>query len=553
MAGFISRIFNNSISALNTQQAIIGNASNNIANVNTEGYSKRTAQLQTRAGGGNTQSGLNIGNGVEVVSIMRQTDSYLDELVRETMATLKASETEDDFLVRVESLFSFTGEITTIGTSLNNFFAAVNDLSVNPSSIELRANLVQRCEDLVSTVSETYNNLANLQAEADQRLETEVDTINSLTAQIANMNGKVTNIEVAGGRALDERDQRTSLIEKLSQKISFQVLELSNGSVNITLSNGFPLVSGSNSRSLETSTLPSFAAGSTPPSLSGGALNYITYDYSGGAGTGHVDLTEIIKAGEGTAAGLLRVRGTNAVTNTSAFDGEGTLIQMASRVEALTRTLLTSVNQVYLGDDSLDGSADRDPSTPGVFDPISGDLNGNVPDTYGLFTFKYDGVRDADGNGLPDDLAALGIDSYSRLLQVSFTDPRRVAAARDASAGPPAPISFPQGDSRNLAALSALQLQDFSFAAGSYVLTANFNEQYDEMVSTVGTMRSRTRVNRAVSEANYNNAESRRAEVSGVSLDEEFTNLIQYQRAFEASARVVRVADELLQQLVQIL
>ncbi|RIL10773.1 MAG: flagellar hook-associated protein FlgK, partial [Proteobacteria bacterium] len=306
MTNFGAKILNNAVSSLAAQQALIANAGNNIANVNTTGYTRRSIELQTRFGGLGT-TGIQIGNGVQVGGIRRIADEFLEKLLRESQASRSSYQTQDEFLSRIENLFSLTGDRPTIGSSLTSFYAAINDLSLNPSSIELRSNLIQKAQDLVENIRNTYNTLANLQSEADQRIGVELQTVNSITAQIANLNTLISQREAAGENiiASDERDARDQLLKELSEKLSFNKVELPDGSVTLTLSNGFALVNGSNSRALSLTTAPSFATSTLPPSLGGGVLGYIVYDYSAGSGTAHVDFTQDLMAGGGSIGGLL--------------------------------------------------------------------------------------------------------------------------------------------------------------------------------------------------------------------------------------------------------
>ncbi len=544
MANFTSKILGSAISSLNAQQAVIANTANNIANVNTPGYARRTLELQAR-GSSASGAGVNLGNGVDIGALARQTNGFLDRLARIAGGEAQRYAVEDEFLSRAESLFALDGSTNTISSAYNQFFDALDDLSLNPASIELRANMMERAQDLVTSISNTYNDLASLQAEADQRIAVELNTINSITTQLADLNGQIKTREATGNVAAGERDQRDQLLSKLAEKMSFDITEVSDGTINISLSNGFVLVSGVLSRNLEVTKSPSFAAGAMPPSLEGGTLNHIVYDYSNGAGTNQVELTDIIGQGEGSLGGLLRTRGVIDVTNaanTSAFQAEGTLVDMAARVESMARFLLDDFNTEYLGPDRDGGTAGHQPS--------SADLDGNVPSAFGLFTFAFSGARDTDADGLPDDIGTHGLDNYASLLQLAITGPRQIAAGRDASTGPPAAISVPEGDAANLEALAQMQSSNFTFSAGSYSLNGTFTNVYDETVSTLGNLRNSSRVNSSVADANLVQAQAQREEISGVSLDEEFTDLIKFQRAFEASARMIKIADELLQQVV---
>lgn len=545
-SNYTSKILNNATRALAVNQAVIAATGNNIANVNTPGYARRVINLET-AGGSNNASSLQLGSGVQLGSLTRQVDEFLNKTVRDALSIKGSATAQNDLLSRIEPLFNLTGASNTIGSTISAFFQSINNLSVNPASIELRQDLIERGNDLSYAITNTFNTLANLQDEADRRIESEVQVINSLTTQIADLNGKISQLETGGNVAADERDQRDQILEKLSEKISFSQVESSDGSVTLFLSNGFALVSGSTSRALETTKSPSFNTGGLPPSLSGGVLNYIVYDYSGGNGTGHLDLTSFIAQGQGSVAGLLGMRGVADASQTSAFEASGTLVEVASRVEAITRQLLTSVNFSYLGPDRTGALAGHQPS--------SGDLNGANPAVFGLFDFTYNGTKDADGDGVPElsDLNSAGLDTYSRYLSFKVTDPRNIAAARDAGSGYPAAAVYASGDGRNMEALADLQDTNMSFAVGSYSLTSTFDQAYVETVTHVGNAKSRAQVDYEVAEDNYITAANRRDEVSGVSLDEEFSNLIKFQKSFEASARLVRTAQTILDTLVSLL
>jgi len=546
MANYGAKILNNAVGSLSAQQAIIAATSNNIANVNTSGYARRSLELQTRVSSGGSTA-LDIGNGVEVAQIRRVVDNFIEGLLRTAGGSAASAEIQNDFTKRVDSLFSLTADGgITIGSRLSQFFSSLNDLAANPASIELRQNVLARANDLASSIQATYRELATLQDEADQRISDELNAVNGIAAQIAAVNQVIASREGGSGQvAADERDRRDVLLQQLSEKIGVQIVNLSDGTVNVTLKNGFALVSGSTARSLEFSRSPSFAGGSTPPSLSGGTLGYIVYDYSAGAGSAHVDLTQTVAAEGGLIGGLLAVRGFNPSSSTSAFEGSGFLVEVASRVESIARQLLVSFNDTYLGADENPGLGGRQAS--------STDLDGNVPGSTYAF-FGATGLTDIDGDGNPElsDLAASGIDSFARRLSIVVTDPRRVAAGRDLDPVQ-AQIGSAQGDGTNARALADLQTTQLVFSVGSHSFTGTFEQAYNEALGHVGNASSSAELNERVSSQNLPTARNRRDEVSGVSLDEEFTSLIKFQKAYEASARMIKVAQDLLDQVLSIL
>ena len=547
LVGYSSKILNNSVGSLIAQQAAIAVTSNNIANVHTPGYARRTIEFETRSGG--KESGtLSVGNGVQANQVTRVVDSFVDRMLREATGENSGYAVENEFYNRLQAMFALDESAPTIGSTLTEFYNAANGLAGDPSSLELRANLIERGKDLVEAIKSAYATVADLQTEADNRIVTEIDEVNVIAGQIAKLNSEISAREATGNVAADERDQREELLKDLAGKIQYTLLEDSDGQVNIFIGKGFALVSGSTARSLETTATPSFAAGAIPPSLDGQALHYIVFDYDSGAGTSHIDLTQALQSGSGSIGALLKLRGYNDPANTSAFSARGTLVDVASRIEAITRTLLTSVNTTYLG------ATDEDSGAAG-FQPSSGDLDGNVPSVFGLFDFTYAGVKDSDGDGLPSsaDLLATGIDCFTGILSFKPTDPRTIAAAVDADTTEGATV-FPAGDGRNILALAAtLRSTSLSFSQGSFSMTGSFDQAYNQTLTYVSALKSRAESNERVSEANLLSAQQRRDAVSGVSLDEEFTALIRFQKSFQASARMIKVADDLLSQIVQLI
>ncbi len=553
---FTAKIFNNAVSSLNAQQGVIANTANNIANVNTEGYARRVADLQTRLSA--NSGSLNLGSGVELAGITRINNEFLDGLVRSTAAEANDLQVQDEYLQRAEVLFTLSGDNVTIGQALSEFYAAIDNLSVNPASIELRSDMLERGQDLVNAIKQTYGGLATLQAEADERLAVEIDTVNSLTSQIATLNGLVAAKELTGVAANDERDQRDQLLKQLSEKIGYDMLEGGDGQVSVTLGNGFPLVTGVNSRQLEVTNNPSFAdPADNPYLLDGSAMSFVVYDYDSGVGSSHLNLTDFVSDGGGVIGGLLKVRGSASAGDVGAFSADGPLVEMAARVESVTRILLTTFNETYRGPDIDAGTAGLQPSAR--------DLDGNIPAVFGFFDFTGSSDADADGIAEATDLNTIiygnggtGTEvSLSRLLELTSSDPREVAAGRIDAVGE----TISEGDADNLAALSDLQTTEFTFAgtigngANQAFLdrTTTFNSFYNETVGRVGNLKARSLIDYNVAQDNHLTAVTRREEVSGVSLDEEFTSLIRFQKAFEANARIIRIGEEMLDNIIALL
>jgi flagellar hook-associated protein 1 FlgK len=547
MTNFTAKILGNSTSSMTAQQALLSNASNNIANVNTPGYTRRDISIETQLDPAVVNGYLSIGSGVKLGDIQRLTNAFLESSVRSALSKQGKSEVKNDYLSRVENLFALTGPQNTIGTAMNEFFSSLNQLSLNPSGLDQRLNVMQRAEELVYSIKTTYEQLAKVQDELDVRVSQDVTAINSLTQEIGHLNGVIATREAVGLTAADERDRRDVVLANLAQKVSFSLLETPNGMVNCTLENGFPLVNQETARALSVTTSPSFADPATVPnSLSGGILSYVVYDYGTKDSPVHLDLTKVLKNGQGSLGGVLQLRGYADPENTSPFQADGEIVALAARVEMLTRELLTTVNQTYVGADENSLVVGNQSS--------AGDLNGNTADVFGLFDFEYAGLKDADNNGLAmdSDLNASGITTFSRFLKIGFSSPEEFAAALDSNAVNGV-TSFSSGDARNAQALADLRNVKFSFALDDFSFDGTFDELYNSTVSTLGSLGSASQVELDVAKSSYQAAVSKRDEFSAVSLDEEFANVIKYQKAFQASARMIKTASELLDTIVSLI
>jgi flagellar hook-associated protein 1 len=569
MSGFSSSILNIATSGLATQQAQLAATSNNIANVNTEGYSRRRVDVAERSSAGGS---LSFGQGVEVQSVRRVYDEFLEGVVRRSNSEKFAAETEESFLQRAEGILSIAGDQDTIGTQLEEFYTSLSDLTLNPASPELRAGVLQKADSLVQTINTTFNYFANLQNEANERLNQEVSTVNDLVAQIAELNGQVRANENENTEASAIRDKRDSILQKLAEKIDYSVVEDNLGQVNIYLPTGFSLVSGVTSYSLSVTNTPSFSAGNNTQLLNGGPLSFIVYDHDPGVGNQHTDLTSTIAEGGGVIGGLLSARGVSTGNTSSPFSAKGGLVDLASRVEGITRALLTEFNQVYLGVDpenlvSNGGNPltnDEDPvASATTFSPSSGyfdDATQSSVAPSGVFSFfKVDGLTDsATGSisGLPDlqDLSdqESTFSTYAGKLSLAITNPLQIANGRDLVATE-GQLEIQPGDSANIKKLVELRDHKFNLTVGNYNLNTTLSQAYLGLVNETGNLVSSATSSKQLGESKLLAAKERRDSYSGVSLDEEFTNLIKFQRNFEASARMIRVADQLLEEIINLI
>lgn len=539
MPGGIGSVLDISRRALYAQTQSLRVISNNVSNVNTDGYSRRKVELTSRALSGNSD-GNAFGTGVEVNRVIRIVDSFLQDELKSRISERASSEARGEFLSRAESVFSLDQTVGRIGYQLTEFFGSLEDLASNPGNIPLRSNVIDKGEALTESIQNTYNHIAELQREADSRVSIMVDEVNQLTAQIAELNGLLTQSDSSAQENLTLLDQRELLLQELSEKVGITTVTNNDGAVIVSLENGFGLVTGTQSRAIEYTPSASFTPlGGFPVGLDGQGLGHVVYDFDPTATTSHVDLTSVLASSGGEIGGLLSLRGVQSTTDTTSFDATGNLVDIATRVESIARDLLTRFNLSYLGPDENGAVAGHQAS--------SGDLAGGTPGVYGLFTFG--GAADSDSDGLPDDLTTIGLPNYSSILQFGVEDPSDLAAALDLDpAG--GVTSFVEGDASNIYRITALRDDKVSYALGNFSQTATIEELYESSVTYIGGVSFRAQNDLAIDKDQEAQQLELQASVSGVNLDEEFAQLINYQRAFEASARLIRVGDEMLSKIL---
>ncbi len=538
----IGSLLNSSRQALNAQSTGIKIIGDNISNVNTPGYTRRRAELVTTQpeGIGNLQTGT----GVSVNVINRIVDTFLTKELRDRGTDRAQAEVRQEFLSRAEQIFSLADSDSGIGFELSRFFSSLEDVAANPSDIALRAQVIEHGQSLALTINSSYEQLATLQREADTRIASMVTSLNQLTGQIADLNRQIAKGETSEQQNLTLRDQRDEAIRQLGEMVPVQTLDQADRTTMVMLGNGFALVNAGNARTIDFETSPSFApVGGFQVGLDGSPLGHIVFDFDPNGVGSHSDLTGLIRAGGGELGGLLAVRGTPGAADTSSFDADGSLVELAAQVETIARDLLTRFNTEYRGPDEDTVTANLQPS--------SFDLNGNQPGVFGLFNYSG-AVDDGDGIATAADLTASGRPNFASVLSFAVSQPRDLAAARDLDPLD-ASTAFAPGDSANIDAMLALRTVNVAYSLGTFSATTTIEQVYQNAVSTAGGSASRANNDVKLAQGREEQVQELYNGTSAVSLDEEFANLISYQRAFEAAARLVRVGDELLTQVLGLL
>lgn len=239
-----------SAGTLSYLQQAMSTTGHNIANVNTEGFSRQTVNFETndyqRYGFGF------VGQGSRIASVDRAYNDFLTSQVQGFSSSASQYNTFVEFASRIDNLLANTE--TSMNTSIQNFFTSVADVAASPSTLPERQAMVGEANNLVDKQQAFYSMLQDLNAEVNAAMNLAVDDINTLAEGISALNKQITSETSSGGRSYpnDLLDQRDRLIKKLAEKISVTTVAQEDGSMNVFVGKGQPIVVGSQVTHLKT-------------------------------------------------------------------------------------------------------------------------------------------------------------------------------------------------------------------------------------------------------------------------------------------------------------
>ena len=212
-------------SGLNTYQAAINTTANNIANVQTEGYSRQQV-LREASQAMRTHTGYGtLGTGVTATAIEQVRDFYYDLKYWNNNTLYNEYKTKQYYLDQIETYFKDDDTVDGFSTIFSNMYTALESIRTNASEYSIRQNYVGTCQSLCTYFNNMANNLSTLQEEINSVIYTDVEAINTIAEKIANINGKINLIEVTGENANELRDERALLVDELSQYVDVEVEE----------------------------------------------------------------------------------------------------------------------------------------------------------------------------------------------------------------------------------------------------------------------------------------------------------------------------------------
>lgn len=226
---------NNALSGLNINRQSLAVLSQNIANANTQGYSRKII----------TQDSLYLdgqGVGVSIKDVSRKVDDYLIRSVRAQSAQVGQGDVVSDYFDRIQILVGKPGSRDSFDSDISNFFNSVQSLAQTPEDTSQRVNMMKSSETLARNISNLSNGLNDLRFQADQDMKAMVTAVNHDISEIDKLN-KTVNSEMALGKPVGELlDKRDALIKDLAQYMDIQTYERSTGDMNIATTSGLALL-----------------------------------------------------------------------------------------------------------------------------------------------------------------------------------------------------------------------------------------------------------------------------------------------------------------------
>lgn len=450
-------------SMMNSQTAL-QTVGHNIANKTTEGYSRQRVDIQSAGAIG--EGSLRIGMGSKAAGVSRINNPYLEKQIEKETQNNGYMQSRADGLSRVEQVYNEQSN-KGLNQYMTDFFNAFRELSNSPESLTSRTLVQQTGQALAKDFNRVHGQLKEVQYDIDTQIKAEVEEVNQISKEIAQLNEKVQQVEIQGIPANDERDRRDVLLKKLAEKIDITYGEDPQGMVSVTAGRSAVLVSGYSSTDLKAERTND--------------RDRVELFFSANGSTNNISrVTDLIKGG--SIGGALDVRD-NVIEN------------LHDRMDTLAYSFANEINNAHVEGFDRNGR-------PGL----------------NFFEVPTDG--------------SLSVAGELKMNDVILNDASRIAAG-----------VHPNAPSDNTVAnvISALQHRQ-TMEDG----TSTFDDFYGAQVGQVGVLAQRADKSLEAQGHVMSQLTNLRESISGVNLDEEATKMIEYQKAFEASARLIKTADEML-------
>lgn len=587
----------NGLSGLAASQRGLSVISQNVANANTVGYSRQVIQLEQQVIDG-------IGVGVDIASVDRQVDSFLVREVQNQRSVLGDAKAAESFFNEIQARFGSPSSNTTFSADLAEFASALEILATNPEDPALRFGVVAASVTLARNISEFADSIQRIRAEADKEIKASVDAINTQLKFVDQLNTNIAAAIVTGQTTADLRDQRDRAIAVIADNIDVSIIENSAGEITILTKTGLSLLDHDLHKIEYTS------AASINASTTFGAMTIVPIDRITGATIGTSEslvtsgtsstLTSTIASGR--LKGLLDSRDTaltdvgaqidvlatalrdnyNAIHNTGsafpavnsltgtrtvavgdAFQGTGT-VRIAvvdangTIVGAPLDLNLTSIGATTVG--ALATTISNGLGVNATASIVNGKLQITAANSKNAIvinenTSQVTGTTNAFSHyfGLNDLFIGTGSTDFAVRTDI-VADPSLVAMGLLSTTAVSGETGVTIGDNRVVQNLAAVTEKRISFSAVGGIPAGTFTlSDFASSITGLSAVRADNAKNTAQLQKNlFENLNFRAVSFSGVNVDEEMANMILFQNAFAASARVITTANKMFEELLAI-
>jgi|TARA_R110002072_G_scaffold727_10_gene5323 flagellar hook-associated protein 1 FlgK len=590
---------NTAISGLQANQAALTVISNNISNVNTQGYTAKSVNMSSRVLDG-------AGRGVEIANVDRFVDARLQAELRATTASMAMNETTSKYFARTQDLFGSPDSNSSISNNLADLAAAISALSATPESPSLQTSAINDLQQVTSQITSMSDTIQNLRLDADREISANIDDMNVNLKAIAKLNLEISTAMAQGINTADLADKRDTEIATLAENMDFSYYTRSTGEVVIFTKDGLQLA--------DTSATPlshnSVTAMGASSSYAGGQIDGI--DLRGR------DITN--QFGDGAIAALVEMRDSTLPDLQAELDrltemlrnevnelhNQGTSFPAPNSLTGTRSFADTSVDTVTLTSDTRIGVLDSGgdfvdyydlPAGSYTVDAIAAAINTNLganatastangnlqigannavnslgivdlgdqqvtfgADTYNGLSYFF-GLNDLliTGGNSPGD-AIGGIAGGLKIRSDIVTTESYLARGtlnKDSGANAPAlgQSGIGMGDNSIMVSLSELFEKPLVFGASGDLpnLKTTLSGYAGEIIGNNSVAANRASKDTEFQQALFEEISYRYSSSSAVNLDLELSNMIVFQNAYQASAQVVNAAQEMLDTLLNIL
>jgi len=530
-------------SALTAAQIGISVTGHNIANASTPGYSRQ--EVVQRAAEAQDFGFGYLGQGADVSQIKR---AYSDIIAQQMNRAQNVSSSSSAYSSQITQIDNMLADSTAgLAPSLQNFFAGVQNLASNPGDSATRQAVLSAGQTITNRFQSIDSRINELRQGVNTQLQSDTKTVTSYASEIAKLNDVISKAIGSNKNDTpnDVMDKRDNLIAEMNKYIKTDVIKQDDGSYNVFIGNGVPLVVGNKSYALTTvssSTDPTqldvaYVTNVVKPlaasSLTGGSIGGLTQFRSETLDSVQNQLGQIAtvfaqtfndqhKLGfdaNGAAGGNFFNVPVPKVYGDTANSASATLTTTISNVSALT-------------------SSDYRVAFDGTNYNITKVSDGSIR-TFNSLPQTLDGLTISGGSMTAgDSFLVEPVRNGAQTISMAITDIRKIAAG-DATGG--------VGNNRNALLLAGLQSQNTLNNN-----TTNYEGAFAQLVSQVGIKTNEVKINADADTAILAQTTAAQQSESGVNLDEEATNLLRYQQAYQAAGKVMQIASTLFDLLLTI-